>query len=337
MMNDFPFSFSLPDVPKGEITTAGEAEKRLLLQFQKSSEVFEDSIWQIARFYQMTGDPDKAFAWIQRLMSFTRSAEKQASYYFTLGQIMEGPKKFQAAVDFYTQAQALEPKTELTRYFSNNNLGFCLNQLGDYDAAEPYCREAIAIDSERHNAFKNLGVSLEGRKKFVEAARAYIQAVQRQARDARALHHLESLVDSHPRIREAIVGFDELLKGCREAVDLAEKMEQGMVASKVGQPPTSMTNAMKILDAVHKLVFEDGHKEITRDDVRRKIGLSRDEWMAGFTAIFQAMRADQPVGAPRIREEYREILKRVKHGIYQLTHYGEEYVRSKRWQIIFMG
>ncbi len=86
----------------------------------------------------------------------------------------------------------------------------------------------------RFNAYKNLGVSLEGRQKFVEAARAYIQAVQRQARDARALRHLEALVDLHPKIHQEIEGFDELLMGCREAVEIAEKMKQGIVARNVG-------------------------------------------------------------------------------------------------------
>ena len=84
-------------------------------------------------------------------------------------------------------------------------------------------------------------------------------------------------IETPPGIQDEIDGFDELLRGCREAVELVEKMERGTVASKVGRPPTGMTNAMKILDAVHKIVFEDGREEITRDDVRRKAGISRDE------------------------------------------------------------
>ena len=94
---------------------------------------------------------------------------------------------------------------------------------------------------------------------------------------------------------------------------------------------------MQILDAVYKVVFEDGREEITRDRVRREIELSREKWMAGYTSIFQAMRAGQPGGAQTIREEYRGIFGRVKHGVYRLTSYGEGYVQSKKWQIVFMG
>ena len=121
-------------------------------------------------------------------------------------------------------------------------------------------------------------------------------------------------IETPPGIQDEIDGFDELLRGCREAVELVEKMERGMVASKVGQPPTGMTNAMKILDAVHAIVFEDGREEFTRDGVRRKFGLSREEWMSGYTSIFQAMRADQPGGAPTIREEYYGALSMVFTG-----------------------
>jgi len=40
--------------------------------------------------------------------------------------------------------------------------------------------------------------------------------------------------------------------------------------------------------------------------------------MAGFSAIFQVMRADQTGGTPNIRELYRGGLRRVKPVAYRL-------------------
>ncbi len=83
-----------------------------------------------------------------------------------------------------------------------------------------------------------------------------------------------------------------------------------------------MTHAEQILHAVARLVFREGRDTFTRDDVRKQIGVDRDAWLGGYTAIFQAMRIDHPGGAPSIGSEWVDMFERVSHGVYRLTPQG---------------
>jgi cytoplasmic iron level regulating protein YaaA (DUF328/UPF0246 family) len=83
------------------------------------------------------------------------------------------------------------------------------------------------------------------------------------------------------------------------------------------------THAESILSAVAALVREQSKKTFTRRDVRRQIGITQEEWMRGFTAIFQAMRMDQPGGAPVIAKKYQNVFKRISKGNYFLADYGK--------------
>ena len=85
-----------------------------------------------------------------------------------------------------------------------------------------------------------------------------------------------------------------------------------------------MTHAEQIMIAVRELMETEGQSDFTRDEVRRAIGISREEWMLGYTAIFQAMRSDHPGGAPPIGEKYQGAFKRIAHGKYRLTNYGRQ-------------
>jgi tetratricopeptide (TPR) repeat protein len=333
----YPFSFTLPNTRNSRIRTAGEAEKKLLARYQRKQSELENSIWHLAHFYSTIGKLDQAFQWIQTLMSSTKNAEKQALYYLALGQLMEKRNDFPTAIDFYTQALSLNPTHPMTSYLSNNNLGYSLNQLNEFHEAEPYCRAAIKIDPSRHNAYKNLGVSLEGQSRFIEAAFSYIEAVEREASDPRALSHLTKLIEDNPKIIQVVPDFKERFESGKRAVDLAKNMEKNLVEQDVGSPPTELTNAAKILDAILEIYIHQGREEFTRNDVRIQVGLSRDDWMSGYTSIFQAMRADQPGGAPKIKKKYQGILRAIRRGVYTLTEYGKEYLQTKNWRSVLMG
>ena len=85
-----------------------------------------------------------------------------------------------------------------------------------------------------------------------------------------------------------------------------------------------MTHAEQIMKAVAALVELEGRHVFTRDQVRKGIGVTRDRWMAGYTAIFQAMREDHPGGAPPIGPRWKGVFRRVSHGEYVLTPRGRE-------------
>ena len=102
-----------------------------------------------------------------------------------------------------------------------NNLGFCLNHLGEYGEAETHCRAAVSIDPERHNAYKNLGIALSGQAELAEAAGCFVAATKADASDTRALKHLESLVVEHPEILTEVTDIRKQLEECRKAARVA--------------------------------------------------------------------------------------------------------------------
>jgi len=83
-----------------------------------------------------------------------------------------------------------------------------------------------------------------------------------------------------------------------------------------------MTHAEEIVQAVIRLVRQEGKSIFTREEIRQQIGVRCDEWMAGYPAIFQGMRADQPGGAPKVGSKFTGVFRQVKHGKHTLTDYG---------------
>ena len=169
-------------------------EKTLVVHFERSWAVFEDAALHLAVFYSHIGRQDEAMDLLRRLLAINDNPERKADYLLKLGQMMEQKQDYPGAVDYYRQAFSLEPENPDTWYWINNNLGFCLNTLGEHIEGEALCRTAIQIDAERQNAWKNLGIALEGQGRYAAAAQAYITAVHKNLSDPRALRHLEQLV-----------------------------------------------------------------------------------------------------------------------------------------------
>ena len=86
-----------------------------------------------------------------------------------------------------------------------------------FERAEHFCREAIGIDASRPNAYKNLGIALEGQGRYVAAADAYRAAALIGPRDPRGLLHLEQLVESHPEVHDEYPWMADELTKLRQA------------------------------------------------------------------------------------------------------------------------
>lgn len=82
-----------------------------------------------------------------------------------------------------------------------------------------------------------------------------------------------------------------------------------------------MSHAEKILGAAYNL-YMLGRTPFSRNDVRNALGTKREEWESSFNPIFQAMRIDQPGGAPGVAAIMKNTLRRIDRGIYVLTEYG---------------
>jgi tetratricopeptide (TPR) repeat protein len=222
------FRFSIPPGAPGSsekvvYLTAERAEQFLLDQLAASGDRFQE-LWRLVSFYSRAGRAEEAERYFQRIESLDDPELDPVDLAVGLGQLNEQREEFRAAESCYRRALTHRPSKGLSAYYAHNNLAYCLNLRGVHGEAEALCRQAIAIDPRRHNAYKNLGVSLEGLGRFDEAARAYIEATKANAVDIRALNHLTALLDGHPEIRDVFPEVDGQIAMCREATQLAVGM-----------------------------------------------------------------------------------------------------------------
>jgi tetratricopeptide (TPR) repeat protein len=226
MENKLHFNFQVPPAPSGPVVelTASEAEKMLLKQLEAAAGDPRSALWQLAQFYKMNGQHEKALLRLRELMALLPDPEQKADCVFTMGQGMEKVGDYPNAIRYYREALALEPAGTFTWYFIHNNLGYSLNTLGQFSDGEDYCRRAIVIDPTRSSAYKNLGIALSGHGRFPEAARAYVAATQVNAADSRAFYLLQNLVQHHPELEYE---FRDSTDFCRKAVEIAAKKLAG--------------------------------------------------------------------------------------------------------------
>jgi len=173
--------------------------------------------------YSYSGRQTLALQHLHRLLESTADPAEQADYLLGLGQLMEQVGDHGGASAFYREGLALPRAPAETRHLLHDNLGACLNRAGAFAAAEAHCRAAIALDAGRHDAHRNLGVALEGQERLVDAARAFIRAVQLEPRDPQALQHLERLVRSRPSLPEALSALASHVEECRALVRNARR------------------------------------------------------------------------------------------------------------------
>jgi tetratricopeptide (TPR) repeat protein len=219
------YSFSIPEFPPtgSKALTALEAEQYYLNKIKGHEQEWKRAKLNLIIFYQKVGRFEPALEILKELLEMARNNEEKAHSYLTFGQFMEQEENFAAAVEYYTQASLLEHTNTETSYFINNNLGYSLNKLGKFEEGEKYCRKAIEIDPNLHNAYKNLGISLEGQDHYEEAANNYVQATKLESLNPRAAGHLQDLLERHPEIIEKNPGLSKDLENCQKAVKFAQK------------------------------------------------------------------------------------------------------------------
>lgn len=220
--DNFPFRIPLPKV-HGDSDFLLK-EKNLLEKLRKSEQELENSIITLAIFYSQMGRQDISMQYINWLIAFSNRPEKKSSYYLKMGQLFEQIKDYQSALSFYTNALDCKPNDPSDRYLINNNLGYCLNQFSNFSLAEPFLRAAIQINPSRYNAYKNLGVSLEGQGHYFEAIEFYIKSTQLNAADSRAFQHLEKLFLIHPEIYENNPDIKKKFIQCRDSIIFAKNL-----------------------------------------------------------------------------------------------------------------
>lgn len=191
-------------------------QKEDILQLMNSADDLKKTLHDLAHSFKSRGSYGEAIFCYRELLE--RSADTQAviAYLFALGDIMGRMHEYENAVSYYREASSLDNVDSDLAYWINNNLGFSLCMLKRFGEGEKYCRSAININTGRFNAYKNLGLSLEGQGKLREAIEAYITAVRMDAKDTRAMNLFEIILDKHPDLKEE---YSEQLEECRNRIE----------------------------------------------------------------------------------------------------------------------
>ena len=206
----------------GEFVSLDDSDKvlaRLKEHCSDKREIFN----QLYRFVvecSNKGDAVSAYAYAEKMLLYAEDAGEKTYCLLCMGQLKERVGDYEEALKTYLSAMDLPQEQNDDWYFLNNNLGYCLNWFGRHVEATQFCRAAIGINPKRHNAFKNLGVALQGEGEYPKAAFAYIEATRICPRDGRALNLLEELV-SHER--ERLLDIGDIMAELRRCRDLVER------------------------------------------------------------------------------------------------------------------
>jgi tetratricopeptide (TPR) repeat protein len=196
------------------------SEDNLLSKINKFQEgddevELEKATYELARFYQKYKRFDKAIKVFQNLSKLSDKKNRLGFYLFSLGQLHENINDFSTAIVYYQKSLNLLPESEQHfRYFIFNNIGYCHNILNDFIKGEDYCRQAIDINSKKCNAYKNLGISLEGQGRYSDAVEMYLEATCTNVTDRRAMDLLMDLIFKHPEIKGEIQDLDQKIENC---------------------------------------------------------------------------------------------------------------------------
>ncbi|MBW6521840.1 MAG: tetratricopeptide repeat protein [Desulfoarculaceae bacterium] len=200
------------DGEKVHVSDADRVSKDILKRLPQGSDQW-NLLRQLAMYCWEEGHFDASCVYLRQILALADDPPAKADCYLKLGQVQEAADDYLGALRSYEEAFTLDSGRNDTSYFLHNNRGFCLNQLGRYDEAETYCRKAIEINGDRYNAYKNLGVALQGQGRYAEAAECFLRAAFIFPPDYRSIEHLEELFANH---REEVE---------REIPDIVEHLE----------------------------------------------------------------------------------------------------------------
>lgn len=179
-----------------------DIDRSLIGEIDRCEQELGNAIQQAANHFCETDRHALAFQCVERFASYSLNDERKAHFRLVAGIIAEKAGNFRAAVGEYRKGLENPTSSLDTQYFLHNNIGYSLVQLGEFAEAETWCRKAVTIDSTRYNAFKNLGLALEGQGKYLEAAKS-LERASLMSPNPRAKAHLEALLVAHPEVRAA--------------------------------------------------------------------------------------------------------------------------------------
>ncbi len=163
----------------------------LIYQQQDRYELATPAFHQAARLHQR--GEDRAIAWQQ------------------LGDIYRRLERFEEAVEAYQQARALGPAFA----WPYHNLGLIYEQRGDYEAAAPLFRQAIARhknDRDRVLSWQRLGDVCHALNRYTEAIEAYQRVIELNPQAAGAWNCLGTAQAALEHYEAAIKAFERAIE-----------------------------------------------------------------------------------------------------------------------------
>ena len=189
--------------PQMEAPVHEQDTESLLLERLKNSKSESDYFrWLlfVVGFYRGIQKVDAAMALLHRFIETSNSDEQKAHCHLTLGQIATDDQHFEVALKHFKTALGLNPKQKKIVYVLHNNTAYCLNMLHCYAEGERHCRLAIEVNWTRASGYRNLGVSLKGQTRIVEAVWALVEAAKLDVADERARLLLRKVIEENPDV-----------------------------------------------------------------------------------------------------------------------------------------
>ncbi|MCX4269729.1 MAG: tetratricopeptide repeat protein [Lachnospiraceae bacterium] len=111
---------------------------------------FELAILEDCQYYKEFIHEGKAEEYIKKAIELSEqvSLEETIPYYYTYGHILQGEEKYREAIEAY---QTYAKKSELTE-MTAMNLGHCYDELGEWEEAIRYYKEALSLNPEQKEA-----------------------------------------------------------------------------------------------------------------------------------------------------------------------------------------
>lgn len=181
--------------------------------------------------------------------------KKMGDCYLELGQVDAAKASYEAFKE-KVQEQVVTEES-LKRADQAFQDGLRLHRAGQLEEAVKRYEEALRFSSDHTTAWMNLGVALSGLKKYVEAEKAFLEALKRDGKNIDVLYNLACLYIDAGRISEAkdileqVIGLDpthasaynnlghihkEYLKSFQKAIESFEK-------ALMGYPPNTFDAA----------------------------------------------------------------------------------------------
>ena len=152
------FRFSLPPRPVGPIVelSNAEAEKMLLKRLEEAKADPNEALWNLAQFYKLSRQHEKALERLRQLMERLPNPEKKAECILTMGQAMEQVGDYRSKFTI----EPLEPGISSTTTWDSRSTLLAGSRKASFTAARrassiPHARTPIRTSASRWQARAN--------------------------------------------------------------------------------------------------------------------------------------------------------------------------------------